>query len=128
MKKVLAILVMAILINGCATPREMGRVILGISTKDIEDSRKDAVAKVFNEDLKTCYARMEDILKKIPRVSIYDKNDHMIAVYYIHPNDTPIGLFFTQLDPAQTKVEVSSPSSTARDDIAKIVFADVVKE
>lgn len=129
MKKVLVVLSVLLVLSGCATPGEIWKTVIGVSTSEIEAARKDSLSNIFDEEKSACYARIEEILKKTEKVSIYSKNADMIAIYYIKPNDTPVGIFFTAVNQGQTKVEVASPSSSSRDFIAKTIFAPVlVKE
>jgi hypothetical protein len=117
----------ALVISGCATPMESLKIVAGTSTKSIEDSRKDALEKVFGYDYGTCYVKTEYVLKAIPRISIYSKNEDMIAVNYNSVNVTPVGVFFTEVDQTHTRVEISSPSPEARAYVAKSVFAGEVQ-
>jgi len=121
----IAIAVIALfLISGCVTLRDGVEMVEGRSTFPVEQSRKDALAKVFDCDRDTCYMNVEGILKKISKVSVYSKDKDLIAFYFINPNTTPVGIFFTTVDATHTKVEVSSPSRNAKEIIAKCVFTD----
>ncbi len=124
MGRFIVILSACILLTGCVPPREMLKGALGISTSELEAARKDAAVKVLDYDYATCYAKVEDILKKTPRVSTYAKTKEMIAVFYINPNTTPVGVFFTEVDPTHTKVEVSSPGQAAKEWISKNIFSE----
>ena len=126
MRKILIILLTGIFIGGCATPMDIVKMSLGNSTKQLEDGRKDALVKVFNSDYETCFTKTEKILEAVPKASIYAKDKHMIALYCIDPNTTPVGVFFKEIDPSHTRLEVSSPGSDAKEWIAKNVFSDTV--
>ena len=126
MKKALIILAACIVLGGCATAPEAVKCFLGISTKELEVDRKDAAVKVFDYDYNTCYAKAKGIIEKMPQVSIYAENRSMIAVYYTNPNVNPVGLFFTSVDAAHTKVEVSSASPGAKEWVAKNIFSEKV--
>jgi hypothetical protein len=112
----------------CTTPTEIWRVTAGTSTESIERARRNALVKIFGYEYGTCYVKTEELVKKIPKLSVYSKNEGMIAVYYDDINITPVGLFFTEVDSNHTKVEVASPSRDAREYVAKSVFAQEVKE
>ncbi len=114
------------LTSGCVTPKEGIKVFEGTSTKDVEAARKDASVKVFNYDYDTCYAKAEKLLHDLPNASIYAKTKEMIAIYYIDPNTTPVGVFFKEAGPARTQVEVSSPSSSAKEFVAKVIFSETL--
>jgi len=124
MKRVAIAVIALFLISGCASLSDGVKMLAGCSTAPVEQSRKDALVKVFDCDRDTCYMNVEGILKKISNVSVYSKDKDLIAVYYINPNTTPVGVFFTAVDSTHTKVEVSSPSRNAREVIAKCVFTD----
>ena len=121
--------------SGCATVIEGAKGVLGISTKSLEEGRKDAIAKSFNYDYSTCYAKTQAILKQI-KAYIYaqDKKKSMIAIYVSATDTTPVGLFFKEIDTNNTRIEVSSSSTYTKETIAKRLFAimegqeDPVKE
>jgi hypothetical protein len=113
-----------ILLGGCATILEGAKAVMGISTKSLEEGRKDAIVKIFNYDYSTCYAKTQTILKQI-KAYIYaqDKQEYMIAIYVSNTDTTPVGLFFKEIDTNNTQIEVSSPSKYAKETIAKRLFA-----
>jgi len=124
MKRIAIAVVAVFLISGCASLNDGVKMLAGCSTAPVEASRKDALAKVFDCDRDTCYMNVEGILKKISKVSVYSKDKDLIAFYFVNPNTTPVGIFFTTVDATHTKVEVSSPSRNAKEIIAKCVFTD----
>lgn len=127
MRNMFIIFIGCALLSGCAASQiEMTRDVIGNSIKDVEDSRKDAVSKEFDHDRMDCYAKIEKLLEKMPHTSIYFEDEDVIAVFYMNPNTTPVGVFFTDIGKGRTKVEVSSPATGARDWVAKNVFSDKV--
>ncbi len=50
--RIIWILSFVILIAGCARMKETARGIIGISTREIENSRKDALKKEFSYEYK----------------------------------------------------------------------------
>jgi hypothetical protein len=46
----------------------------------------------------------------------------MIAIYVSETDTTPVGLFFKEIDKSNTQVEVSSPSTYAKELISEKVF------
>lgn len=133
MKKIIAISAVCVLLSGCATPGDMWEGFAGVSTKAIEETRPNALVKVFDYDYKTCYAKVRDVLERMPKVSIYAEKvstateyEGMIAVYLIDPNTTPVGIFLSKVDPTHTKVEVSSESTHAKEWVAKNIFSGKV--
>ncbi|MFH0855834.1 MAG: hypothetical protein V1869_04950 [Candidatus Omnitrophota bacterium] len=114
---------LAVLLSGCVSPKEAYRGFLGVSTKVLEDGRKDAIKKEFNLDLITCHNKVRSILKDTGSY-IYadDLRKDMIAVYVSEEDTTPVGLFFTQLNKRETLIEVSSPSTYGKEKISGTVF------
>jgi hypothetical protein len=112
-----------ILISGCATIKEDAKKVLGVSTKALEEGRKNAVSKTFNCDYNSCYNKTQEILKDI-KAYIYaqDTKKQMIAVYVSEDDTTPVGIFFKEADAKNTQLEVSSPSSYAREFISAKLF------
>jgi hypothetical protein len=121
-------LFIGILMSGCATVKECARGIAGISTRELEEERINALKKTFNCDLNTCYNTVEDTLKRI-KAYVYtkDKAKNMLAIYVSEEDTTPVGIFFSSPDPLNTQVEISSPSSYAKELIANKIFSDLNK-
>ena len=119
------ILISVLFIAGCSTVNEGLRGFLGISTKILEDGKKDAITASFDYDYPTCYAMTEVFLKKMVKVEIYDASPgkRMIAFYYAEVNTTPVGAFFEEVDKTRTRVLISSPSANARSFMAKKIFS-----
>jgi len=114
----------AILIGGCASLKESVRGFAGVSTKILEESRKDATARTFNFNYNVCHDKVKAALKEIESY-IYseDKVKHMIAVYVSASDTTPVGIFLKEIDANNTEIQVSSPSTYAKDTVAKNVFS-----
>lgn len=111
------------LLSGCATVIEGARGILGISTKVLEEGRKEAVKKTFNSNCDICYNESKRILKeKGARIYAEDPAKKMIAVYVSETDTTPVGVFFKIVDDSHTQVEVSSPSTFGKEIIAETLF------
>lgn len=106
------------------TAGEKIKSFVGVSTKDTDEARPSSVSKILDYEYAACYAKVEAILRKMPRTSVYARTYEKIAVYYVDPNTTPVGIYFTKIDPNRTKVEISSQSVSARDWVAKNVFAE----
>lgn len=108
---------------GCAAIKEGAKGFLGISTKVLEDNRKTALTKNFNYDYFSCYTTCLDVLKRLEaHVYAQDINRHMIAIYLSSEDTTPVGLFFAEIDKNNTRVEISSPSTFAKEFISGKVF------
>jgi hypothetical protein len=108
---------------GCITVKETAKGILGVSTKALEDNRKDAIKKTFNHDYNTCYSRTKEVLKE-NKVYIYceDPKKNLLAIYISQEDTTTVGLFFKAIDQTHTQIEVSSGSTYAKELISGKVF------
>ncbi len=108
---------------GCAQTQEVCKGALGLSTKVLEDGRKDAIKKEFNYDLITCHNKIRAILK-IASSYIYcdDLQKDMLALYVSEGDTTAVGIFLTEAGKEKTLVEVSSPSIYGKESISKLVF------
>ena len=121
---------LAIVLLGCATVKEMGKGFAGMSTKVLEAKRKDSLKKSFVLGYASCYEEVKKLLtgkeKRSENVScIYaeDKNKKMIAFYLSSTDTTPVGIFFTEEAKNKTLIEVASPSNYAKEIIAKNIFS-----
>jgi len=125
---VISYLALMVILAGCATVKEIGKGFLGVSTKVLEDGRPTAVKKTFNSDFETCYNKTKTLLKE-KKAYIYceDSAKKMIAFYISEDDTTPVGLFFTEESSSKTQVEVSSPSTFAKDAFAKTIFEGISK-
>jgi hypothetical protein len=110
-------------LGGCTTVKEATKGFLGISTRELEDTRKGAISREFAYDYGSCYQKVKASLKK-KGAYIYrdDPAGKMIAVYVTDTDTTPVGIFFTVINNDTTKVEVSSPSTYAKELISKNIF------
>jgi hypothetical protein len=109
---------------GCAGVRETVKGIAGTSTKVLEEARPDAVSKTVQHDYNTSYLMTKTILDKI-KAYVYaeDTGKRLIAIYVSEEDTTPVGIFFTEINPNSTKIEVSSPSEFAKHFIAGELFS-----
>ncbi|MDD4938864.1 MAG: hypothetical protein PHE18_00450 [Candidatus Omnitrophica bacterium] len=119
LREVLIICFLISNLTGCATIIESCKGLAGVSTRSVEDARKNAIKKAYNYDYSSCVSQVRDILKGI-RSYIYADNGRkqMIAVYLSEEDTTPVGIFFKEIDPKSTQVEVSSPSTYAKEFIS----------
>lgn len=114
---------------GCSTVTECAKGVAGISAQALEDNRKSAIIKVFKTDYSTFYAKTLEALKGIGAyVYTQDIKKHLIAIYVSEEDTTPVGLFFKEIDKANTQIEVSSPSIYAREFISAKLFSALEKK
>lgn len=122
------LILLSFFISGCATVIEGSKEFAGVSTKVLEENRKDAITKTFNCDYFTCYTRTSDILKHIGAyIYAQDIQKHMIAIYVSGQDTTPVGIFFKEIDGSHTQVEVTSPSTYAKELIVGRLFGALEK-
>lgn len=123
MARYLIICMLAILIGGCASLKETTKCVLGVSTKVVEGTREGAIKKTFNKDYDSCYVKIKEALK-ITGAYIYkeDPEKNLIAIYMSEQDTTPVGIFLTRIDDKNTQIEVSSPSTYARETVSTRIF------
>jgi hypothetical protein len=111
-------------ICGCSVLKEEVKGLAGISTKVLEDLRPNAIKNTFSCDKNVCYDKIKQTLIS-EGCYVYADNSAkgLIAVYVSRQDTTPVGIFLTPVDPATTKVEVSSPSTNAKECIASKIAA-----
>ncbi|MDD5432959.1 MAG: hypothetical protein PHO70_08290 [Candidatus Omnitrophica bacterium] len=129
----------AVIFSGCSGLKEDIKCVMGISTKELEKGRSNAVKKTFNYDFDTCFNKTREILiKKGSYIYAQDKAKKMIAVYLSAASysadansdsistpsgdTTEVGFFFTNIDANNTQIEVTSPSTYAKDTLSGKVF------
>jgi len=123
---------------GCSTVKEATKGFLGVSTQVLEDKRKEAIKESFAVDYDNCYAKVKDILKEKTKEKgkenenengsyIYaeDHQKKMVAIYLSETDTTPVGIFFTEEANNHTMIEVSSPSTYAKEYIANRIFTGI---
>ena len=124
MYKLIWVLAIVILISGCETVKEYAKGFAGISTKALEDNRKNAQVFVFKLEYNSCYdLAKQSLLNHGSYIYSEDRNKGLIAVYISQEDTTAVGVFFKKIDQANTQVEVSSASTYGKEFIAARVFA-----
>jgi len=120
---VICTFVFGILISGCASLKETSKCVLGVSTKVLEDTRDGAIKRDFNQDYSSCYTTIKKALS-ITEAYIYKEEPakNLIAIYISEQDTTPVGIFLTKIDEKNTQIEVSSPSTYAKELISKRIF------
>jgi len=116
---------------GCATVKEVGKGFAGVSTRVLEQKRKESLKKTFALEYNDCYAKVKDILNLKGKESyIYAEDIHkkMIAVYLSSTDTTPVGIFFTDQAKLGTLIEVSSLSVYAKEEIANRIFGGLASD
>lgn len=123
MKNFIYLVLTVFFIAGCASPKEAAKGFLGVSTKILEDKRADAITKVFNLDFQSCYSKANEAIKAMSAyVYARDPGNDLIAVYVSETDTTPVGIFIVEKGPAITEIQISSPSSAAKELVADKLF------
>lgn len=119
----------ALIFSGCAPIKECTRGFFGVSTKVLEDKRPEALMQTFDTDYATVYEAAKKVLDKI-HAYIYAevKDKGLIAIYVSEEDTTPVGIFFSKVEENKTRVEVSSPSSFAKELITSKLFPGLLME
>lgn len=120
---------------GCVTIKEMGKGFMGVSTQVLDEKRPEALKKSFAMSYNDCYAKVKDILNTKDKESVIyaeDSGKKLIAIYLSATDTTVVGIFFTQDSAMSTLIEISSPSTYAKEEIANRIFSGlapkVIKE
>jgi len=91
---------------GCATIKDTGKGLAGVSTRVLEEKRKDALKKSFVLDYNSCYAKVKDILSQQvnpPYIYAQDPKKKMIALYLSATDTTSVR---KRVEELRRKVEV----------------------
>lgn len=108
------------ILSGCASLKEVARGVAGISTKVLEEGRKDAITGTVQLGYEACFAKtIESLEKQGAYIYSEDMQKQMIAFYVSDKDTTPVGVFLKEIDAQNTQWEVSSPSTYAKDLFAK---------
>jgi hypothetical protein len=120
---------LTIFIYGCCGIAETVRGAAGVSTKILEDGRKEALAREVNCGYQICYEKVKAALK-LDGSYIYagSLKKHMFALYISEEDTTPVGVFFSEIGALNTRVEVSSPSTYAKELILARITSALEKE
>jgi hypothetical protein len=112
------------LLCGCAAVKETAKGFAGISTNVLEDKRGEALRKEIASTYPECYAKVKRIVESYDSY-IYadDAQKRLLAIYVSKEDTTAVGIFFTEVDSQNTLLEVSSPSTYAKELVAKRIFS-----
>ncbi|MFT5388207.1 MAG: hypothetical protein ACI9F2_000573 [Lysobacterales bacterium] len=122
----------------CAPIIESVKVVLGTSTKALEDARITAIAKTYKCGIDDCYdavvamARVDGLGRVINKEGYFnifqqDPIDGIIVVMGVEGSvdTTEVGIFFTILDNRDIHIEVTSLSSSAKRKVAQYIFTEL---
>ena len=122
----LLIFVSAIILVGCARITESGRILLGTSTRALEETKdKTGLSQSFNLDYPTCYDKVINLLRiKKAYIFLHSPAKHRIVALNLKgENDTTeVGIFFEEIKPQETKIILTSLSPTYLKLASEIIF------
>jgi len=104
---------------------EVGKTIWGSSTRALEKARDKAMTKTYDKSYWDCVRSAITVVNNKHWV-IFKKDE--IKGYLVimgvkgNVNTTEIGIFFDELSDAQTRIEISSLSTSAKRKVAKALF------
>ena len=132
------ILLSLILMTGCSPIKEMGKMVLGTSTRALERERTNAIRKVFDCSFDDCYeavlklARTQEFAGEENEEGHYDifQKDHFkgyVVVMGVTGNvdTTEVGIFLTSRSRFITEIDISSLSSSAKRTVADVLFKEL---
>ncbi len=132
MKRIIILLFISLYISGCSWISDFPRTMWGSSVRVLSAQRAQAKTEVFSCDPEQCFdhvlamtapygaERSDDMFVLFLKDS---KKRYMILMGVDNAVDTTeVGVFFDALDGRQTKIDIASLSSRARDAAATLIF------
>ncbi|MDP2939056.1 MAG: hypothetical protein Q8O13_03095 [Candidatus Omnitrophota bacterium] len=124
-KKLLVTSLILTLICGCVRIKEASRIILGTSVSSLEKARINGKTQTFNYDYEKCYKKVLLILRQM-NVYIYLhslKERRIVAMNFEGANKTTeVGIFFEEITPSSTKVEISCLAPSVLENVSEKIF------
>lgn len=118
--------VIVFILSGCAKYIEASRQIMGTSVKPLYESRAKGESLVLSYDYQTCYKKVMAVLKKM-KAYIYlhslEKRRIVAMNFKGFNNTTQVGIFFTEVTPGSTKIEISCLSQSVLKGVSKELFS-----
>lgn len=115
-----------VIFNGCATSIETSRKIMGTSIEALDEARAEGKSQTVELDYPACYQKVITILKKM-KAHIFlhsQKRKRIVAMNFRDLNNTTeVGIFFTQVTPNSTKVEISCLSHSVLENVSDKIFS-----
>lgn len=115
-----------LILGSCARISETSKVILGTSDRALYAAREKGKTETFAYDYKTCYSSVIVVLKEL-QADIFlhsEKKQRIVAMEFEgFNNTTAAGIFFTQITPSSTKIEVSSLSPKLLEYVSAKIFS-----
>lgn len=117
---------LGLILCGCARISETSKVIIGTSDNALYAAKEKGRTETFACDYKTCYKSVILILKEL-NADIFlhsERKQRIVAMGFEgFNNTTEAGIFFTQVTPSSTKIEISSLSPKLLEYVSAKVFS-----
>lgn len=113
----------SLIFSGCAGIKEISKGIAGVSTRELDKRRADAIKRTYDCKYEDAFDKVLKVLEeKGCYVYTKDLKKCMIAVYVSEQDTTSVGIYFNASGHA-TEIEVSSPSTYAKELISSKIFS-----
>lgn len=116
---------------GCASISNSAKVLMGTSTKALEDAKeKEGQSQILGISYPDAYGRILEILKKRNIVAfLHSQKKHcIVAMYFLGEGDTTeVGIFFTEIKPQETKITITSLSPKHLKLATTVIFSELEK-
>ncbi len=113
---------------GCGHVSEFSKTIWGSSTRALEEARVNGIVKTYDCPVNRCYDEVIKIIEETEYTLFIDNKRKATIVVMGIPgsvNTTEVGIFFSDISDAQTKIYVSSLSSNAKRTVAHTIFPEL---
>ena len=124
-KSIPAVILIFLMCTSCANLPVDGKALAGISVKDLEEACSGGKEKTFSLSYAAAFDKVTKILRK-NELTIFQsdkKKGYIVAMGFPRQiNTTRVGIFFESLDDDNTKLTLSSLSSTSLVKAETIVF------
>lgn len=127
-------IIFALSLGGCALINQVTepvKVIWGSSTRALESARAEALSKTYSCEYNVCYDAVLEIVKQRNyEIFINERARERMVIMGItgNVNTTEVGIFFDKLNKSQIQIDISSLSSTAKENVAKVIFEELDKK
>ena len=126
--RILTAVIFVLSVAGCGHATEFSKTVWGSSTRALEEARVNGIIKTYDCAVDRCY---DEVLKIVEEagytVFIGNKRKATIVLMGIPGSviTTEVGVFFSDVSDAQTKIYVSSLSSNAKRTVAHQIFPEL---
>ncbi|HBG62438.1 MAG: hypothetical protein A2Y03_06685 [Omnitrophica WOR_2 bacterium GWF2_38_59] len=133
----LLFIILLVVVSGCANVTETAKVVLGNSTKALEEGRAEAIKKSYACSYQECFYAVLSLAKNEEPEPLSEKKyfevfskkidkDHIVVMGIPGNVDTTeVGIFFARRSLKSVEIEISSRSSSAKRKVAKAVFKEL---